>query len=49
VSDFRIAIVLGSTRPGRKGKDVADWVADKAAAFVTRAMKGVREIEAVRA
>jgi NAD(P)H-dependent FMN reductase len=30
VSDLRIAIILGSTRPGRKGKDVADWVAAKA-------------------
>jgi NAD(P)H-dependent FMN reductase len=31
VPDLRIAIILGSTRPGRKGKSVADWVADKAA------------------
>jgi NAD(P)H-dependent FMN reductase len=31
VPDIRIAIILGSTRPGRKGKSVADWVADKAA------------------
>ncbi|MBK5218206.1 MAG: NAD(P)H-dependent oxidoreductase [Thermoleophilia bacterium] len=30
MSDLRIAIILGSTRPGRKGKDVADWVAAKA-------------------
>ncbi len=29
--DIKIAIILGSTRPGRKGKGVADWVADKAA------------------
>ncbi len=29
--DIKIAIILGSTRPGRKGKSVADWVADKAA------------------
>ncbi len=31
MSDLRIAIILGSTRPGRKGKSVADWVVDKAA------------------
>jgi NAD(P)H-dependent FMN reductase len=31
VPEIKIAIILGSTRPGRKGKDVADWVADKAA------------------
>jgi NAD(P)H-dependent FMN reductase len=31
VPDIKIAIILGSTRPGRKGKSVADWVADKAA------------------
>jgi NAD(P)H-dependent FMN reductase len=30
--DLKIAIILGSTRPGRKGKSVADWVAEKAAA-----------------
>jgi NAD(P)H-dependent FMN reductase len=30
--DLNIAIILGSTRPGRNGKAVADWVADKAAA-----------------
>jgi NAD(P)H-dependent FMN reductase len=30
--DLKIAIILGSTRPGRNGKAVADWVADKAAA-----------------
>jgi len=30
--DLRIAIILGSTRPGRNGKAVADWVTDKAAA-----------------
>lgn len=29
--DLKIAIILGSTRPGRKGKSVADWVAAKAA------------------
>ncbi|MDX6595030.1 MAG: hypothetical protein QOI72_412 [Solirubrobacterales bacterium] len=28
--DLAIAIILGSTRPGRKGKDVADWVVAKA-------------------
>jgi NAD(P)H-dependent FMN reductase len=32
VPDLEIAIILGSTRPGRNGKAVADWVADKAAA-----------------
>jgi NAD(P)H-dependent FMN reductase len=26
VSDLKIAIILGSTRPGRNGKAVADWV-----------------------
>jgi NAD(P)H-dependent FMN reductase len=30
VSELKIAIILGSTRPGRNGKAVADWVADKA-------------------
>jgi NAD(P)H-dependent FMN reductase len=29
--DLKIAIILGSTRPGRKGKSVADWVVAKAA------------------
>ena len=32
MSDLKIAIILGSTRPGRNGKAVADWVLDKAAA-----------------
>jgi NAD(P)H-dependent FMN reductase len=32
VPDLNIAIILGSTRPGRNGKAVADWVVDKAAA-----------------
>jgi NAD(P)H-dependent FMN reductase len=32
VPDLKIAIILGSTRPGRNGKAVADWVTDKAAA-----------------
>jgi NAD(P)H-dependent FMN reductase len=32
VPDLNIAIILGSTRPGRNGKAVADWVTDKAAA-----------------
>jgi NAD(P)H-dependent FMN reductase len=32
VPDLSIAIILGSTRPGRNGKAVADWVVDKAAA-----------------
>lgn len=35
MSDLRIAIILGSTRPGRKGKDVADWVAARAGARTT--------------
>jgi NAD(P)H-dependent FMN reductase len=30
VPDLNIAIILGSTRPGRNGKAVADWVTDKA-------------------
>jgi NAD(P)H-dependent FMN reductase len=29
--DLKIAIILGSTRPGRNGKAVADWVVEKAA------------------
>ncbi|PPF79414.1 NADPH-dependent FMN reductase [Subtercola sp. Z020] len=31
MSDLRIAIIIGSTRPGRNGKGVADWVLAKAA------------------
>ncbi|ALG07023.1 NADPH-dependent FMN reductase [Kibdelosporangium phytohabitans] len=30
MSDLKIAIILGSTRPGRNGKAVADWVAQLA-------------------
>lgn len=30
MSDLKIAIILGSTRPGRNGKAVADWVLEKA-------------------
>jgi NAD(P)H-dependent FMN reductase len=30
VSELKIAIILGSTRPGRTGKAVADWVLAKA-------------------
>ena len=30
MSDLRIAIILGSTRPGRNGKAVADWVLEQA-------------------
>ncbi|MFC6158119.1 NADPH-dependent FMN reductase [Kribbella jiaozuonensis] len=30
MSDLKIAIILGSTRPGRNGKAVADWVLDQA-------------------
>ncbi|MFI9380741.1 NADPH-dependent FMN reductase [Kutzneria sp. NPDC052558] len=32
MSDLKIAVILGSTRPGRKGKPVADWVMDRARA-----------------
>jgi NAD(P)H-dependent FMN reductase len=32
MSDVKIAIILGSTRPGRRGKPVADWVLDQASA-----------------
>jgi NAD(P)H-dependent FMN reductase len=32
VSELKIAIILGSTRPGRKGKPVADWVVEQAKA-----------------
>jgi len=32
MSNLKIAIVLGSTRPGRNGKAVADWVLAKAKA-----------------
>jgi NAD(P)H-dependent FMN reductase len=32
MSKLRIAIILGSTRPGRNGKAVADWVLDRAGA-----------------
>jgi NAD(P)H-dependent FMN reductase len=31
MSDLRIAVILGSTRPGRNGKPVADWVLEQAA------------------
>jgi NAD(P)H-dependent FMN reductase len=31
VPDLNIAIILGSTRPGRNGEAVADWVLEKAA------------------
>jgi NAD(P)H-dependent FMN reductase len=34
VSELKIGIILGSTRPGRNGKAVADWVLDKAQARV---------------
>ena len=27
MSNLRIAIIIGSTRPGRNGKAVADWIA----------------------
>ncbi|MGH3415655.1 MAG: NADPH-dependent FMN reductase [Actinocrinis sp.] len=32
MSELKIAIILGSTRPGRNGKVVADWVLERAAA-----------------
>ena len=32
MSDLKIAIILGSTRPGRNGKPVADWVLEQASA-----------------
>lgn len=31
MSDLKIAIILGSTRPGRNGKAVADWILAQAA------------------
>ncbi|MBD8605414.1 NAD(P)H-dependent oxidoreductase [Aeromicrobium sp. CFBP 8757] len=31
MSNLRIGIILGSTRPGRNGKGVADWVVEKSA------------------
>ena len=34
MSELKIAIILGSTRPGRNGKVVADWVFDKAQARI---------------
>ena len=34
VSELKIGIILGSTRPGRNGKAVADWVFDKARARI---------------
>ena len=30
MSELKIGIILGSTRPGRNGKAVADWVLGKA-------------------
>ncbi|QFQ95623.1 NAD(P)H-dependent oxidoreductase [Streptomyces phaeolivaceus] len=32
MTDLKIAIIVGSTRPGRNGKAVADWVVSRAAA-----------------
>jgi len=34
MADLKIAAILGSTRPGRNGKGVADWVVAKAATLV---------------
>ncbi|MEU1301420.1 NADPH-dependent FMN reductase [Streptomyces shenzhenensis] len=31
MTNLRIAVILGSTRPGRNGKAVADWVIEQAA------------------
>ena len=31
MSDLKIGVILGSTRPGRNGKSVADWVIEKTA------------------
>lgn len=31
MTDLRIAVILGTTRPGRNGKAVADWVMEQAA------------------
>ena len=31
MSDLKIGIILGSTRPGRKGDQVAHWVLEQAA------------------
>ncbi len=31
MSNLRIAIIVGSTRPGRNGKAVADWILEQAA------------------
>lgn len=31
MSELKIAVILGSTRPGRRGKAVADWVLEQAA------------------
>ncbi|HTE62267.1 MAG TPA: NAD(P)H-dependent oxidoreductase, partial [Solirubrobacteraceae bacterium] len=33
--EVKIAVILGSTRPGRNGKAVADWVVEKAASRTT--------------
>ncbi|MEY9848760.1 NAD(P)H-dependent FMN reductase [Streptacidiphilus sp. BW17] len=32
MSTLKIAVILGSTRPGRNGKAVADWIVDRAGA-----------------
>jgi NAD(P)H-dependent FMN reductase len=34
LSELKIGIILGSTRPGRNGKAVADWMLDKAQARI---------------
>lgn len=53
---LKIAVILGSTRPGRKGEAVARWVVeqarqrtDEAAAFVSYGIHGgVRAVEQLR-
>jgi NAD(P)H-dependent FMN reductase len=35
MSDLKIAIILGSTRPGRNGKAAADWVLENAASLTS--------------
>ncbi|MFF2503512.1 NADPH-dependent FMN reductase [Streptomyces sp. NPDC058067] len=34
MNTLKIAVILGSTRPGRNGKAVADWVIDRAGARI---------------
>lgn len=32
MATLKVAVILGSTRPGRNGKAVADWIVDRAGA-----------------